>query len=79
MAFPLSSICSDEYLEAAQQVVDRLLAQGAWLDGEEMYPDVLSDLVGVYEDEHHSSEPAEGYVAEPAEGSAAASYVWRFG
>jgi HTH-type transcriptional regulator/antitoxin HigA len=58
LAFPLSSIRSDKHLEAAQQVMDRLLAKGALDDGEETYLDALSDLVGVYEDEHHAIEPA---------------------
>ncbi len=56
--FPLSSIRSDEHLEAAQKVMDRLLAKGELDAGEETYLDALSDLVAVYEDEHHSIEPA---------------------
>lgn len=58
LAFPLASIRSDEHLDAAQQVMDRLLAKGQLKDGEETYLDALSDLVGVYEDEHHAIEPA---------------------
>lgn len=58
LAFPLSSIRSDEHLEAAQEVMDRLLAKEELDDGEETYLDALSDLVGVYEDEHHAMEPA---------------------
>ena len=58
LAFPLSSIRSDEHLDEAQQVMDRLLAKGSLDDGEETYLDALSDLVGVYEDEHHAIEPA---------------------
>lgn len=58
MAFPLSSIGSDEHLDVAQKVMDRLLAKGELDDGEETYLDALSDLVGVYEDEHHAIEPA---------------------
>lgn len=58
MAFPLSSIRSDEHLSEAQQVMDRLLAQAEWDDGEETYLDALSDLVGVYEDERHAIGPA---------------------
>lgn len=58
LAFPLSSIRSGEHLGAAQQVMDRLLAQGDLDDGEETYLDALSDLVAVYEDEHHAIEPA---------------------
>jgi HTH-type transcriptional regulator/antitoxin HigA len=58
LAFPLSSIRSDEHLGEAQKVMDRLLAKGELDVGEEMYLDALSDLVGVYEDEHYAIEPA---------------------
>ena len=58
LAFPLSSIRSDEHLDEAQKVMDRLLAQGKLDNGEETYLDALSDLVAVYEDEHHPIEPA---------------------
>jgi HTH-type transcriptional regulator / antitoxin HigA len=58
LAFPLASIRSDEHLAAAQGVMDRLLAQGELDDGQEMYLDALSDLVGAYEDEHHPIAPA---------------------
>src|SRR5690348_11281411 len=58
LAFPLASIRSEEHLEAAQDVMDGLLAKGALDDGEELYLDALSDLVGSYEDEHHTIEPA---------------------
>ena len=58
MAFPLSSIRSEEHLEEARQVMDRLLAQGELDYGEEMYLDALSDLVAAFEDEHHPIEPA---------------------
>lgn len=57
-AFPLSSIHSEDHLVEAQRVMDRLLAKGKLDDGEETYLDALSDLVGVYEDEHHPIEPA---------------------
>jgi HTH-type transcriptional regulator/antitoxin HigA len=57
LVFPLSSIRCDEHLVEAQKVMDRLLAKELD-DGEETYLDALSDLVGVYEDEHHSIEPA---------------------
>ncbi len=57
-AFPLASIKSDEHLAAAQEVMDRLLAEGKLDDGEEMYLDALSDLVAAYEDEHHAIAPA---------------------
>ena len=58
LAFPLSSIRSDEHLEEAQKVMDRLLAKHKLDDGGETYLDALSDLVGVYEDEHHAIAPA---------------------
>ena len=58
LAFPLASIRSEEHLAAAQEVMDRLLAKGKLEDGEEMYLDVLSELVGAYEDEHHAIGPA---------------------
>jgi len=58
LAFPLSSIRSEEHLVEAQRVMDRLLAMGELGDGEETYLDALSDLVAVYEDEHHAIEPA---------------------
>lgn len=57
-AFPLASIKSEEHLDEAQKVMDRLLAKGELDDGEEMYVDALSDLVGAYEDEYHAIEPA---------------------
>src|SRR5882762_1331925 len=56
--FPLASIKSDEQLQEAQKVIDRLLAQGELDDGEEMYLDALSDLVAAHEDEHYAIEPA---------------------
>src|SRR5438105_7911114 len=58
MAFPLASIKSDEQLQEAQRVMDRLLARGELDDGEEMYLDALSDLVATYEDKHYAIEPA---------------------
>jgi HTH-type transcriptional regulator/antitoxin HigA len=58
LAFPLSSIRSDPHLAEAQRVMDRLLARGELDEGEETYLDALSDLVGVYEDEHHAIAPA---------------------
>ncbi len=57
-AFPLASIKSDEHLEAAQEVMDQLLARCELDNGEEMYLDALSDLVAAYEDEHHAIAPA---------------------
>ena len=58
LAFPLASIKSDEHLQEAQKVMDRLLAWGELDDGGEMYLDALSDLVTAYEDEHYAIEPA---------------------
>lgn len=56
--FPLASIKSAEHLAEAQRVMDELLFRGTIDDGEVMYLDALSDLVGAYEDEHHAIEPA---------------------
>ncbi len=58
LAFPLASVRSEQHLDEAQKVMDRLLAKGKLDDGEEMYLDALSDLVGTYEDEHHPIKPA---------------------
>ena len=58
LAFPLAVIKSDEHLQAAEEVLDRLLGKGKLDDGEEMYLDTLSDLVASYEDEHHAIAPA---------------------
>ena len=58
LAFPLASIRSEDHLSAAQEVMDQLLAKRELDDGEEMYLDALSDLVAVYEDEHHAIAPA---------------------
>ena len=58
LAFPLASIKSDEHLDEAQKVMDRLLAKGELDDGKELYLDALSDLVAAYEDAHHAIEPA---------------------
>ena len=58
LAFPLAVVKSERHLEAAQEVMDRLLAKDKLDDGEEMYLDALSDLVASYEDEHHAIGPA---------------------
>jgi HTH-type transcriptional regulator/antitoxin HigA len=58
LAFPLASIKSQRHLDEAQKVMDRLLAKGRLDDGEDMYLDALSDLVGAYEDAHYPIEPA---------------------
>ena len=57
-AFPLASIKSEDHLQAAQEVMDRLLALGDLDLGQETYLDALSDLVATYEDVHHRIEPA---------------------
>lgn len=57
-AFPLASIRSEHHLDVAQQVMDRLLANGRLDHGEKIYLEALSDLVASYEDEHHTIEPA---------------------
>jgi HTH-type transcriptional regulator/antitoxin HigA len=56
--FPLASIESDEHLAEARRVLDRLLARGTLDKGEATYLDALSDLVGIYEDEHYAIAPA---------------------
>src|SRR5205823_7971813 len=58
LAFPLASIKSKAHLDEAQKVMDRLLAKAKFDDGEEMYLDALSDLVGAYEDDHFPIGPA---------------------
>ncbi len=56
--FPLASIRDEDHFAAAQDVMDRLLAQGESDEGEALYLDALSDLVAAYEDEHHEIAPA---------------------
>lgn len=51
---PLTSIKSQADLDAAQTMIDRLLAQGKLNGGAELYLDALSDLVAAYEDVHYS-------------------------
>jgi HTH-type transcriptional regulator/antitoxin HigA len=58
LKFPLTSIKNEEQFEAAQQVIDGLLTKAKLSAGEEIYLDVLSDLVAAYEDEHYPFEPA---------------------
>jgi len=58
LAFPLTTISSDEHLETAGGVMDRLLAKPKLHQGEQSYLDALSDLVASYEDEHFPIEPA---------------------
>ena len=56
--FPLTSIRSEADLNAAQAVLDRLLAKNSLDAGEELYLDALSDLIGAYEDVHYPIAPA---------------------
>jgi HTH-type transcriptional regulator/antitoxin HigA len=58
LAFPLTSIASDDHLQAAQEVMDRFLAKEKLNQGEQSYLDALSDLVATYEDEHFAIDPA---------------------
>lgn len=50
--FPLIAIKDDKHLATAQEVLDRLL-QDKLDSGGEAYLEVLSDLIGDYEDEYH--------------------------
>ena len=58
LAFPLTTLSSDDHLQAAGEVMDRLLAQGKLDRGQQSYLDALSDLMASYEDEHFPIEPA---------------------
>ena len=58
MKFPLTSIRSDGELDAAREVIDRLLAEDRPSKGVLLYLDALSDLVATYEDHHHFVPPA---------------------
>jgi HTH-type transcriptional regulator/antitoxin HigA len=58
MEFPLASLKSEGQFQAAQAVMDAVLAKGKLSAGEEMYLDALSDLVAAYEDAHWPIEPA---------------------
>lgn len=58
LKFPLTSIQSDEDLDAAQEFIDELLAKGKLLAGEVLYLDALCDLVAAYEDQHYPISPA---------------------
>ena len=57
-SFPLTSIRSEDEFEAAQKIMDRLLANERLSAGVVMYLDALSDLVGSYEDQHYPITPA---------------------
>src|SRR5205807_3094066 len=49
--FPLTHIRDDDHLDAAQEVIDKLLEKD--LDeGAQQYLDVLTDMVEAYEDRH---------------------------
>ena len=50
---PLVSIKSEEHLDAAQEMIDRLTDEKKLNGGEQAYLDALCDLVVVYEDQHH--------------------------
>jgi HTH-type transcriptional regulator / antitoxin HigA len=54
--FPLTSIRTEEDLQAAQVVLDELLSRGKFSAGESLYLDALSDLVASYEDDHYQFE-----------------------
>ena len=56
--FPLTSIKSQDQLDAAQAMIDRLVMKGTLDDGEDLYLDALSDLVASYEDVHYAIPPA---------------------
>lgn len=58
LAFPLASIQSERHLAEAIRMMDRLLARGRLDAGAQLYLDALSDLVGLYEDQHHRIPPA---------------------
>lgn len=55
---PLISIRSQNELDAAQAMIDRLLQKRALDKGEELYLDALSDLVASYEGAHCPIPPA---------------------
>ena len=55
---PLTSVKSQDQLDDAQEMIDRLVTKGTLDEGEELYLDALSDLVAAYEDVHCSIPPA---------------------
>jgi len=57
LACPLDSIRDEDHLAAAQQTIDRLLAENDLDEGGSLYLDALSDLVATYEDKHHPIPP----------------------
>lgn len=58
LAFPLASVRTEDHLDAAQKVMNRLLAKPTLDEGETLYLDALSDLVATYEDDHYPIDPA---------------------
>ncbi|MEK6258504.1 MAG: helix-turn-helix domain-containing protein [Planctomycetota bacterium] len=58
LVFPLASVRTEDHFNAAQKVMDRLLAKPTLDEGETLYLDALSDLVATYEDDHYPIEPA---------------------
>jgi HTH-type transcriptional regulator/antitoxin HigA len=51
---PLVSIASEEHLDEAQAMIDRLTNKSRLDGGEQAYLDALCDLVVVFEDHHHT-------------------------
>ena len=51
-AFPPVHIRDDAHLDAAMDVVDRLLGKGELSQAEDMYLETLTDLIETYEDAH---------------------------
>lgn len=58
--FPLASIRSEKHLDAATATINKLLKRAPLSSGEEQYLEALSDLVMVYEAEHHPVPDASG-------------------
>jgi HTH-type transcriptional regulator/antitoxin HigA len=50
---PLVSIKTEEHLDVVQAMIDRLTDKKKLDGGEQAYLEALSDLVVVYEDQHH--------------------------
>ncbi len=57
--FPLTSITSEKELDEAIEHLDTILKRPLSSPGELAYLDALSDLVALYENEHHPIGPAE--------------------
>ena len=55
--FPLVSIRSDEHLELAKSFLQELFIGNCQDEGTATYIETLSDLMGVYEDEHYPIAP----------------------